>query len=74
MKIIDKLKMAVGVSVVIAMQISWLVGYLYWIWMSIQLDSFWMFFWGTAFIVVTPFVGIYALFFGIPGWVVYLWG
>jgi len=56
--------------------VGWMVGYVYWQWMSFQLGSFWMFFWGTAppGIVVSPFVGIYAFFFGIPDWVIYLWG
>lgn len=75
MNIIDKLKVAVGAPVAIAIQISWLVGYFYWAWMSIQLGSVWMYIWGTStLILVAPFVGVYALFFGVPDWVVYLWG
>lgn len=47
------------------------VGGLYWLWMAIQLGSFWMFALGIvpfAFIVTVP-VGSYSLLFGIPDWV-----
>lgn len=47
------------------------VGELYWLWMSIQIGSFWMFVFGfippTMFIAM--FVGVYALFYGLPSWV-----
>ena len=47
------------------------VGTIYWLWVAIQIGSFWMFVLGfippTA--VFTGFVGGYAMIFGTPDWV-----
>tara|TARA_Y100000992_G_C20990902_1_gene361894 strand:+ start:84 stop:305 length:222 start_codon:yes stop_codon:yes gene_type:complete len=47
------------------------VGAIYWIWMSIQLGSFFMFFLGIAgpVVIFTGPVGAYSLIYGIPDWV-----
>lgn len=50
------------------------VGWLYWVWLSIQLGSFMMFFLGMAGpfgLLVAP-IGLYALLFGVPIWVLRL--
>ncbi|MDA9896777.1 hypothetical protein N9D82_02430 [Gammaproteobacteria bacterium] len=51
--------------------ISYTVGAIYWIWMSIQLGSFFMFFLGIAgpVVIFTGPVGAYSLIFGVPDWV-----
>ena len=51
--------------------ISYSVGAIYWIWMSIQLGSFFMFFLGIAgpVVIFTGPVGAYSLIFGVPDWV-----
>ena len=47
------------------------VGAIYWIWMSIQLGSFFMFFLGIAgpVVIFTGPVGAYSLIYVIPDWV-----
>lgn len=52
------------------------IGGLYWLWMAIQLGSFGMFAIGIfplAFLVTVP-VGAYSLIFGMPDWVIALFG
>lgn len=47
------------------------VGNLYWLWMSIQLGSFWMFvlgLMGPTILFAAP-IGAYSLIFGVPAWV-----
>ena len=47
------------------------IGNLYWLWMSIQLGSFWMFalgLLGPTILFAAP-VGAYSLIFGIPDWI-----
>ena len=52
------------------------VGELYWLWMSFQIGSFWMFVFGfippTMFVAM--FVGAYGLIFGLPNWVYNMFG
>lgn len=52
------------------------LGDLYWIWMSIQLGSFMMFVAGLfpLFFIVTGPVGAWSLLFGVPDWVVNMFG
>lgn len=52
------------------------LGDLYWLWMSIQLGSFMMFVAGLfpLFYIVTGPVGAWSLLFGMPDWVVNLFG
>ena len=55
---------------------SFSIGTLYWLWMAIQLGSFLMFaviLFPPAFIVTGP-VGIYSLIFGVPPWVISMFG
>ncbi len=52
------------------------IGDLYWLWVSIQLGSFGMFLFG-AFPFTMPIaapVGAYSLIFGVPAWVLNLFG
>lgn len=53
------------------------VGGLYWLWLAIQLGSFWMFAIGlfpiTGLLVATP-LGAWSLLFGAPDWIVNLFG
>ena len=52
------------------------VGGVYWLWMAIQLGSFWMFVVGLfplSFLVSVP-VGAYSLVFGMPDWVISFFG
>jgi hypothetical protein len=57
--------------VMMALMISYSIGTIYWMWVAIQVGSFWMFVVGfippTAFF--TGFVGGYAMIFGTPDWV-----
>ena len=52
------------------------VGWLYWVWTAIQLGSFGMFVMGVIppLAIVTAPIGLYALVFGVPSWVVSLFG
>ncbi|HIO47356.1 TPA: maltose ABC transporter permease [Candidatus Poribacteria bacterium] len=54
-----------------------ILGGVYWLWMAIQLGSFWMFAIGLVFpisgIVTCP-VGAWSLLFGIPDWIHNLFG
>ena len=52
------------------------LGDLYWLWMSIQLGSFMMFIAGLfpLFFIVTGPVGAWSLLFGVPDWVVNIFG
>jgi len=106
MNAINRLKEAMGtvinVMVFIAILVVGMFGNAYWLWMSFQLGSFWMFFWGIlAFLIppytarttrhsaaffcailipfslmsmATPYVAIYAFFFGIPDWIINWFG
>lgn len=53
------------------------VGSLYWLWIAIQIGSFWMFILGlfppTAIFLAMP-VGAWSLAFGVPDWVVNIFG
>ena len=52
-----------------------IIGFFYWLWMSINIGSFWMFIVGiTPFVIITVPVGAWSLFFGIPDWVVNIFG
>jgi hypothetical protein len=52
--------------------LSYTVGSVYWIWISIQLGSFGMFFLGIAgpVIIFTGPIGMYSLIFGTPDWII----
>ena len=52
------------------------IGELYWLWISIQIGSFWMFVFGLAgpLIIIAAPVGAYGLLFGMPQWVFNLFG
>ena len=55
---------------------SYTVGSIYWLWLSFQLGSFWMFFLGLAgpTIIFTGPVGTYSLIFGPPDWLIRTFG
>jgi len=52
------------------------IGTIYWLWIAIQIGSFWMFVLGfvppTAFF--TGFVGGYSMIFGTPDWIFNMFG
>ncbi len=52
------------------------IGTIYWIWMSIQLSSFWMFFLGLAgpAVMITGPIGAYSIIFGVPNWIIDTFG
>jgi len=56
--------------------ISYSIGSIYWLWLSIQLGSFWMFFIGIAgpTIIFSGPVGAYSLIFGPPDWLINTFG
>jgi len=56
--------------------VSYTVGSIYWLWLSIQLGSFWMFFIGIAgpTIIFSGSVGAYSLIFGPPDWLINTFG
>ena len=62
--------------VMITFFISYSIGTIYWLWMAIQIGSFFMFVLGfvptTA--LLTGFVGGYAMIFGTPDWVLSTFG
>ncbi|MEO8837647.1 MAG: hypothetical protein ABI351_02925 [Herbaspirillum sp.] len=62
--------------IVIPLYIGFPLGELYWLWMAIKLGSFWMFVLGLAgpTIIFAAPVGLWSLIFGIPAWVVHVWG
>ncbi len=61
----------VGGLVALALGIIFPVGGLYWMWVAIQIGSFWMFVLGVIPPAwpVTSIVGAYSLLFGVPHWV-----
>ena len=67
---------AAGVVVMIVFMISYSIGGIYWLWMSIQLGSFWMFLLGIAgpTVIVTGPIGAYSLIFGTPNWIFNMFG
>ena len=67
---------AAGSSIAFVFVISFMIGPIYWLWISIQLGSFLMFFLGIAgpFILFTGPVGFYSLIFGTPNWVINMFG
>jgi len=67
---------AAGVVVMIVFMISYSIGGIYWLWMSIQLGSFGMFFLGIAgpTVIVTGPIGAYSLIFGTPNWIFNMFG
>ena len=62
--------------VALILAVSYTVGSIYWLWLSIQLGSFWMFFIGIAgpTVIFTGLVGTYALIFGPPDWLINTFG
>ena len=51
------------------------IGDIYWLWIAIQIGSFWMFLVGfTPLFVITGPIGAYSLLFGVPNWVFNLFG
>tara|TARA_Y100000389_G_scaffold132771_1_gene130237 strand:+ start:1920 stop:2153 length:234 start_codon:yes stop_codon:yes gene_type:complete len=52
------------------------VGVFYWLWLSIKLGSFWMFFLGISgpIVVFVGPLGLYALIFGTPDWIYNIFG
>lgn len=52
------------------------VGGLYWLWMAIQLESFFMFLVGVfpVFFIVTAPIGAWMMFFGPPDWILNVFG
>ena len=62
---------AAGVVIMIIFFFSYSIGGLYWLWIAIQLGSFWMFVLGIAgpTVVFTGPIGAYALIFGTPIWI-----
>ena len=52
-----------------------IIGFFHWFWMSAKIGSFWMFVAGiTPLAIITVPVGAWSLFFGIPDWVVNIFG
>lgn len=48
-----------------------IIGPLYWIWIAIQISSWWMFALGFClpFLPFTALIGVYSLLFGVPDWI-----
>lgn len=67
---------AAGASVAVVFFVCFMIGPIYWLWISIQLGSFLMFFLGIAgpFVLFTGPVGFYSLIFGTPNWVINMFG
>lgn len=73
---LEKLNSAVGgVSIIVGM-IAISIGGLYWLWVAIQIGSFFMFLVGIfpLFYIVTGPVGAWGLLFGMPNWVFNIFG
>jgi hypothetical protein len=64
----------VGIGAMWAIMIGMLPGWVYWLWMAIHLGSFAMFL--LAFLgplgIVTSFLGLWSLVFGVPYWLLKL--
>tara|TARA_R110001606_G_scaffold399274_1_gene583325 strand:- start:5999 stop:6244 length:246 start_codon:yes stop_codon:yes gene_type:complete len=62
--------------VMIVLMLSLSVGTLYWFWMAIQLGSFTMFLVliFPPFLIVAGPIGIYSLIFGVPDWIINIFG
>ena len=67
---------AAGGLMLFLFYLSYGVGSIYWLWISIQLGSFLMFFIGIAgpTIIFTGPIGAYAWIFGTPDWIVNMFG
>ena len=66
----------IGGFLVAGFYVMFALGNLYWLFLSVQLGSFWMFILGIMppSILVTGFTGAYALLFEIPNWVLCAFG
>lgn len=62
---------AAGGIIMFAVMLSFPIGFLYWMWMAIQIGSFWMFVLGVVppIFFVSAVIGAYSLIFGIPAWI-----
>mgnify|MGYP001314417429 CR=1 FL=1 len=71
MKIYDDGVELFGVGLMIVIFLAYTIGSIYWLWISIKISSFFMFFLGVAGPVVflTGPIGLYALLFGVPDWI-----
>lgn len=70
----ERIKEILGGTLGIILWGLFIIGELYWIWMSIQLGSFVMFFLGLAgpIIIITAPIGAWSILFGIPDWIINL--
>ena len=61
---------------IVGIFIGWSIGDLYWLWLSFQMESFWMFFLGFNPItgIFTGPIGFYALIAGTPDWIKSMFG
>jgi hypothetical protein len=50
------------------------VGWAYWMWIAIQVGSFWMFVFGIfgPFALIAGLLGLWSLLFGIPVWLMHM--
>ena len=66
---------AAGTAMVIFF-VCYTLGTIYWLWMAIQIGSFWMFVLGFAgpTIIFTGLIGGYSMIFGVPDWIINTFG
>jgi hypothetical protein len=63
-------------SVIIGIYVSMAIGGLYWLWIAIQIGSFGMFLvllFPPALLLAAP-IGMYSLVFGVPDWIIRIFG
>ena len=74
--LVASLTALMGGFTVYALSIGIFIGWLYWVWMAIQLGSFSMFVFGLLgpFALISSILGIWSFLFGIPGWLLHLVG
>jgi hypothetical protein len=53
---------------------GWFIGWCYWMWIAIQIGSFWMFVFGLAgpCALIAALLGLWSLIFGAPLWLVHI--
>lgn len=72
--LIDAFAGMVGVTAAYAIMIFGFAGWAYWMWLAIQLGSFWMFLFGLLgpLGIIAALLGMWSLIFGVPTWLINL--
>ena len=66
---------AINILMIFAGPALSIIGFFYWLWLSYEIGSFWMFVVGiTPLAIITIPIGAWSIFFGAPDWVLNIFG